>query len=72
MWLGWNSTSSFPAPRLQREEESGVSPGLAVREQGQAKGLSKAASRRGCCPLTCWEPSLFLLFLQWMARMHHF
>lgn len=49
-----------------------MSPGLAVREQGQAKGLSKAASRRGCCPLTCWEPSLFLLFLQWMARMHHF
>lgn len=55
-----------------------MSPGLGVREQGQAKGLSEAASRKGCCPLTCWDPSPFLLFLrwmgrmQWMGRMHHF
>lgn len=53
-------------------------PGLGVGQQGQPEGSSEAASRRGCCPLTCWELSLLLLFLgrvwrmQWMVRMHHF
>lgn len=71
-------SQQLPSPWAAEGEESGVTLGLGVREEGQARGLSKAASREGCCPLTCGELSPFLLFLWWvsrvqqMERMHHF